>query len=173
MFGRAITVGAGLLIVLGSTGAAEPLAYGKWTLASGEDAATFTAVAALWQNSVNSIKDEYASKDVIPQLVFRCRPGDPTVIASIDWGRFISSFTTELGFTVDAGKRKWRKWSVDRSEKITISPSAVDTQLLLDQLRDGTQLEVRISPYSEGPVNAHFDLGSFDQAVEELRANCQ
>ena len=66
----------------------------------------------------------------------------------------------------------WRKWGVDRSEKITTSPSADDSQRLIDELTGGNEVEVEISPYSEGPVTALFDLAAFDDALTKLLARC-
>ena len=77
---------------------------GRWTLEVGEDPSSYEVVASLQQPAANTIKDEYATKDVTPQLSLRCAPGDPTVTARIDWQRFISSFNIEVGFKVDGGK---------------------------------------------------------------------
>jgi hypothetical protein len=166
-------LGAAAVLAVGTAGADEQQHFGNWTVATFEDAETYEVVSALWQDSANSIKDEYARKDVVPRLSFRCRPGEPTVIARIGWGRFISSFNTELGFKVDDGKRKWLKWGVDRSEQTTISPSAADTQTLLELVANGAKLVVEISPYSEGPVNAAFELDGIGSALEALQASCQ
>ena len=119
----------------------------------------------------NSIKDESWSKDVVPRMQFSCAPGGE-IIASIDWQRFISSFSTEVGFKVDGGKFTWLKWKVDGSEKVTISPSASDTQKLLDAIGAGSELLVDVTPYSEGPVTVTFDLGGLTAALETLRTHC-
>ena len=114
---------AGLLIAWTTATYAED----AWLHESGDD-------EVLYQDGGNTIKDEYATKDVTPRLEFRCTPGDAAVIARIDWQRFISSFSTEVGFKVDDGKFTWLKWKVDGSEKITYSPSPDDTQKLVDVL---------------------------------------
>ena len=137
-----------------------------WTQESGE-------YEVLFQQGGNTIKDEYATKDVTPRLEFRCAQGDPNVIARIDWQRFISSFSTEVGFKVDDGKFAWLKWKVDGSEKITYSPSPDDTQQLIDALTGGGQLLVDVTPYSEGPVTVTFELAGLAEAIETLRASCQ
>lgn len=127
----------------------------------------------LYQDGGNTIKDESAANDVTPRLEFRCVPGDPAVIARIDWRRFISSFSTEVGFKVDDGKFKWLKWKVDGSEKITYSPSPDDTRQLLDALAGGSQLLVDVTPYSEGPVTVTFELAGLAEALEKLGARCR
>jgi hypothetical protein len=124
------------------------------------------------QDAGNTIKDESWSKEVTPRMQFACAGGGE-IIASIDWQRFISSFNTEVGFKVDGGKFTWLKWKVDSSERITISPSASDTQKLLDALDDGSELLVDVTPYSESPVTVTFDLNGFGDSLVQLSATCQ
>ena len=123
------------------------------------------------QDGGNTIKDESWTKDVTPRMQFTCAAGGE-IIASIDWQRFISSFNTEVGFKVDGGKFTWLKWKVDSSEKVTISPSASDTEKLLDALGDGSELLVDVTPYSESPVTVTFVLSGLAGAIETLRSAC-
>lgn len=144
-----------------------------WVPETGKDPSTFEAVATLHQDSATTIKDERATKDVTPRLQFSCTPGDPAIIASIDWKRFISSFSTEAGFKVDGGRFTWLKWKVDRTEQVTTSPSAADSQKLIGLLKSGRELVIEISPYSEGPVTARYDLTGFADAINELIDGCR
>lgn len=144
----------------------------SWVLTLGEDSSSYEVVALLQQDSANTIKDEYATKDVVPQLMLRCVPGDPTITARIDWQRFISSFNTEVGFKVDDGKTLWLKWGVDRSNKITVSPSADDSRSLVKHLQEGKSLRVEVSPYSEPPVAAEYDLTGFAKGLKALLKEC-
>ena len=128
---------------------------------------------SMHQEGGNSIKDETATKDVTPRLEFRCDPMDQSVTARIDWKRFISSFSTEVGFKVDGGKFTWLKWKVDGSEKVTLSPSASDTQKLIESIGEGSELLVDITPYSEGPVTVTYDVSGLAAALEKLRSSCQ
>jgi invasion associated locus B (IalB) protein len=163
-----------LLTTLAAGVAAETAgAENRWILETGQDPSTFETVAVLRQDSATTIKDERATRDVTPSLEFRCKPGDPSVIASIDWRRFISSFSTEAGFKVDGGRFTWLKWKVDRTEKRTSSPSAADSQKLIELLKSGHELLVEISPYSEGPVTTQFDLTGFAEAIDKLSASCR
>lgn len=142
-----------------------------WNIEAGEG--EFGAVATLSQDAANTIKDESFSKDVTPRLSFSCSQGDTAVLASIDWRRFISSFSTEIGIKVDDGKFTWVKWKMDGSEKVTISPSADDTKKLVELLSSGERLRVEISPYSEGPVEVQFDLNGLAVGLIELEKTCQ
>jgi len=65
------------------------------------------------------------------------------------------------------------KWKVDSSEKITISPSAADSQRLMDLLGNGKELLVDISPYSAAPVQAYFDISTLSTELSSLTVNCQ
>ncbi len=138
-----------------------------------EDPSSYAVIASLQQDSANTIKDEYASKEVKPQLAFRCVPGNAEITARIDWRRFISSFNTEVGFKVDGGKFLWLKWGVDQSNRITLSKAASDSQMLIDHLAGGSELLVEVSPYSEPPVTVQYDLAGLSQALEALRMECQ
>jgi type VI secretion system protein VasI len=146
---------------------------GSWIISVGEDPSSYAVVTSLQQDSATTIKDEYATKDVRPQLAFRCSPGNEEITAQIDWRRFISSFNTEVGFRVDGSKTLWLKWGVDQSNSITRSKSATDSQSLIDRLVGGSELLVEVSPYSESPVTVHFDLAGFSQALDALRVECQ
>jgi hypothetical protein len=145
---------------------------GSWALTIGEDPSSYEVVASLQQDSANTIKDEYATKDVVPQLMLRCAPGDPTITARIDWQRFISSFNTEVGFKVDDGKTLWLKWGVDRSNKITLSPSADDSRNLIEHLKEGKSLQVEVAPYSEPPVTVDYNLTGLARGLEALLKEC-
>lgn len=141
------------------------LAAGQWTAATSE-------VESIAQDAGNTIKDEYARNDVTPRMELRCTPGDPTVTARIDWGRFISAFSTEVGFKIDDGKFMWLKWKVDGSERVTYSPSGEDTAKLIEAMTAGATLTVDVSPYSEGPVVVTYDLAGFPAELEALRNRC-
>ena len=153
----------GIAILLFTTAC---MAAGQWQPASGE-------VESISQLAGNTIKDETAQNDVTPRLEFRCTPGDPTVTARVDWGRFISSFSTEVGFKVDDGRFMLLKWNVDSSEKVTYSPSADDSARLIEAMRAGRTLTVDVTPYSEGPVVVTYDLAGFADSLEALRATCE
>ena len=168
-----ILVSSGLFLAASVGNAQTTELDGKWVLAVGEDAASYEVVASLQQESANTIKDEYATKDINPQLAFRCAPGNPEISVRIDWRRFISSFNTEVGFKADDGKTLWQKWGVDQSNKITLSKSAADSQSLVDYLSGGSSLLVEVSPYSEPPVTVEYDLAGLPAALEALRAECQ
>ena len=142
------------------------VSYAEWVFESGE-------YETLLQDSRTAIKDEYATRDVVPRLEFRCTQGDATVIARIDWRRFISSFSTEVGFKVGDAGFTWLKWKVDGSEKVTYSPSGDDTAKLIGLLGHAGELIVEVSPYSEGPVTVSYDLAGLDQALEDLRERCR
>ena len=144
-----------------------------WSVEMADDPSGYGEIVLLYQDAGNTIKDEYATKDVTPRLSFGCVPGDPSITARIDWQRFISSFSTEVGFKVDDGRFTWLKWKVDGSEKVTISPSADDSGKLLEMMSAGERLKVEITPYSEGPVEVEFMLRGFGKALESLQGRCR
>lgn len=141
-----------------------------WTL--GVDDSGYDAREMMYQASAVAIADEYATKEVNPVLSFGCvAGGDGTITATIDWQRFISSFSTEAGFSVDEGKAAWLKLAVDSSNKQTLA-NAADTAALLSQLEGGKRLTVEIAPYSEPSVFVHFDIENFAAALARLKEAC-
>lgn len=141
---------------------------GHWTEGV-DDADSSAVIHTLSQVSVDSIPDEYAAKDVQPELQFRCSGGDLTF--RIDWGRFISSFNTEVGFRVDGGGATWLKLGVDASNKLTVAKAA-DTAKLIDKLGDGSVLNVEVAPYSEPSVFVSFNVSTLADALQTLEADC-
>ena len=126
--------------------------------------------AALVQDSLDTIKDASWTSDVRPQMAFVCDAGG--IAARIDWQRFISSFSTEVGFKVDGGKFTWQKWKVDGSEAVTYSAAGAETDKLIETLTAGESLLVEITPYSEGPVEARFVLTGLGEGLAALRDSC-
>lgn len=160
----------------------------KWLLAGLATAATGASLAGDdWQTEADAsgdapllsqaaaipVRDEAATGAVTPVLFFTCGSGENAVIAGIDWQRFISSFSTEVGFKVDGGTFTWMKWKVDDSENVTLSPSAADTARLAALMASGGRLLVEVSPYSEAPVSTEFDLTGFTGALEALQERCR
>ena len=139
----------------------------RWALTVDED--SYDGRQLLSQTSLDSIPDEYASKDVTPVLSFFC--SDDAVAMRIDWRRFISSFSTEAGFSVDGRDATWLKLGVDASNKMTLA-NAADTSSLLESIGDGSELKVEIAPYSEPPVSVSFDLATLPAKLKELRKTC-
>jgi len=50
---------------------------------------------------------------------------------------------------------------VDQSNKITLSPSADDSQKLIDLALGGRKLVVEVTPYSASPATVEYDLAEF------------
>ncbi len=145
-----------------------------WQIEKTTDPASYQAVVLIAQAAEGTIKDEYATKDVRPRLELRCVPGpEPALRARIDWGRFISSFNTEVAFAVDDRDSLGLTMGVDRSNRITSTKAAADDDALLSYLDGGKRLAVTVTPYSEVPVTVHFDLAGFAAGLGNLRDACR
>lgn len=148
-------------------------AAADWNVSTGTDPASYQAVTVLSQAAAGTIPDEYRSKEVRPVLEFRCVPGgNGPVRTRIDWGRFISSFNTEVIFAVDGRDPVTLTLGVDRSNKITSTKVEAEDDALLGYLDGGSTLTVTVTPYSEVPVSVDFDLAGFGEGLDELRAAC-
>jgi len=142
----------------------------RWSVASVDGGSEI--VLAL--GSTDGILDESGRETVYPSLELHCAPGGPDAIGiRIDWRRYISSFNTEVGFKAGDGKRNWLKLGVDASNRVTLAKAGADSGRLLDLFATGGPLSVEVTPYSEGPVTARFDLAGFADALDELRAACR
>jgi len=162
-----------LAIATALAAAAALPAAADWGVSTGTDAASYQAVSVLTQPAIGTIPDEYRSKEVRPVLEFRCVPGGGGPIRTrIDWGRFISSFNTEVIFTVDDRDPVTLKLGVDRSNKITSTKVEADDDALLDYLDGGETLAVTVTPYSEVPVSVEFALEGFGDGLDGLRTAC-
>ncbi|MEQ9563977.1 MAG: hypothetical protein RLN69_15765 [Woeseiaceae bacterium] len=168
---RTITVAA--LLSCSSAAFAADLAD-HWTLASGRDEQSWEDVVMLSVESQNEIADEYATKNVHPQLAFQCvGGGDGTVSARVDWRRFISSFNTEVGFKADDRELLLVNWGVDKSNKITMPRGKKDGDDFIDYLKGASKLQVEVIPYSESLITVSFDISGIDDALQSLIAECR
>jgi len=151
--------------------ALSPAAAGDgWSVTSADGGSEI--VLAL--GSTDGILDESGRETVYPSLELHCVPGTPDAIGiRVDWGRFISSFNTEVGFKAGDGKRNWLKLGVDASNRVTLAKAGADTDKLLDLFTTGGPLSVEVAPYSEAPVTVRFDLAGYADALDELRAACR
>ena len=149
-------------------------AAAEWQVAKTTDATSYQTVTVLGQDAEDTIKDEYATKDVRPRLEFRCMPGgDGAVRARLDWRRFISSFNTPVEFAVDERDAVTIRMGVDRTNEITSTKAAADDDALLGYLDGGASLAVTVTPYSEVPVTVRFDLAGFAAKLDDLRKACR
>lgn len=145
----------------------------NWILAVGQDARSYETVASLTQDSADPVPDEYARKEVRPQLSFRCVPGSGAgTSVRVDWRRFISSFNTEVGFKVDDKELLLVNWGVDKSNKVTMPRGAADSSELIDYLRGGLKLQVEVIPYSASLITVRYDISGIDAALARLEAEC-
>lgn len=148
------------------------LSVAAWAAAENSWAPDTPEGLSISRDADGTIKDESYATDVVPRMAFVCIGGGE-IRAQIDWQRFISSFSTEVGFKVDGGSFTWFKWKVDSSEKLTQSPSADDTRKLVAAIGAGGRLTVEVTPYSEGPVSVDFDLTGLAAALDTLRSRCR
>lgn len=159
-----------LVAVLACAPAGLAAASEAWVYVDHRDEPGNEHLVFIAQTADEAIPDESRRSEVTPEIHVRCEQAG--LIVRIDWGRFISSFNTELGFRVDDGKRSWRKWKVDSSNRETFSPSHQDSTTLIDLLRNGERLNVEVTPYSEAPLEVNFSLAGFSEQVDRLIGNC-
>ncbi|NNE61903.1 MAG: hypothetical protein HKN35_13490, partial [Woeseia sp.] len=104
---------------------------------------------------------------------FYCTPGSASAVSvRINWLRFISSFNTEVTFLADDQEPLTLKLGVDRSNKVTATRAAEDDKAIIAALSGQQMLLIRVTPYSEAPVEVKFDLDELDAGLAKLRQAC-
>jgi len=145
-----------------------------WSLASYVDDNSGETITWLQQQSLDAIRDESGKETIYPLIGFECVPGsEPNIRLRIDWRRFISSFSTEVGFQADDGKTVWLKFAVDSTNNVTVSRSRADVRKLLQLLSNAKTVKLEIAPYSEPSIFANFDTSTFNSALDTLNEICE
>ncbi len=168
-----IRVSATVSLLLGMVFVQIAAADEFWSLTNYKDENSGEAIVALRQESSDSIPDVSGKEEIEPLLEFRCVAGGGEAIQfRVNWRRFISSFNTEVGFRADGGKTMWLKLGVDASNEITFSSSTADVEKLIEKFSAGEIMELDIAPYSEAAVLVHFNISTFESALESLKQSC-
>lgn len=144
---------------------------GGWTLGVDEDA--WPEAVVLARSAGETVRNENGTKDVRPVLELRCTPPGGSPELSVDWGRFISSFGTEIGLSVDGGEQAWFDVKVDDSNRITRTDRPADVEAMLAMLEAGDTLAIEVPPYAGEPITVTFGIDGYAAAAAEFEARCR
>ena len=100
-------------------------------------------------------------------LVLRCKSEKNEVY--INWNDYLGSeaqVLTRLG----SEQAKRQKWSLSTDAKATFYPG--DDREFMIALLDVDRLVAQVTPYSESPTTAIFDVRGLDNAIVPLRTAC-
>lgn len=144
---------------------------GGWTLGVDEDA--WPEALVLARPAGETVRDENGTEDVRPVLELRCTPPGGPLELGVDWGRFISSFGTEIGVSVDGGEQAWFDVRVDESNRVTRTDRPADVEAIMAMLEAGDTLAVEVPPYAGAPITVTFGLDGYAAAAREFEARCE
>ncbi|EID0034502.1 hypothetical protein LA064_004677 [Vibrio alginolyticus] len=107
-------------------------------------------------------------KKVKPSLYVRCAENKTSIF--IDWGLYLGLDETRLLTRFDKEKAKTSTWSISTDNKaIFVRGSDIK---YAKKLMQHEQLLTQITPYSESPVMATFDVSGLSEAIKPLRKAC-
>jgi type VI secretion system protein VasI len=101
-------------------------------------------------------------------LVVRC--AKKTTDLYINWASFLGSESTFVTHRVGKDKAVRQSWVVSTDHKSSFYPgSPVST---LKKMIDTNSFVVNVTPYSESPVTATFDISGASEALSDVRKGC-
>lgn len=145
----------------------------SWSIKISDNTSLNNKAVTLVQISNIAVRDERGSKDVHPVLEFYCEYNNPDIYSEINWHRFISSFNnTEIGVSVDDMKTDWISIKVDKNNNITRLDSSQKSNSFIKKLLSGSELKIKVEPYSEPLIYSQFNLDTLKTNLNELTLLC-
>ena len=136
---------------------------GKWITKTNTDPLTDKSVfIALLE--AESGKGSYG--DTVSLLV-RCQ--DNTTEAYINWNTFLGSEGIRVTSRIDKNPAKTSRWDISTDHKASFMPGAATT---LKGFIGATSFVANLTPYSESPITAVFDITGAESALEDISKGC-
>ena len=102
------------------------------------------------------------------RLILRCKQGEAEVY--INWANYLGSDATPVLTRLGEAKAETRRWPLSTDHRATFYPG--DDAGFIRQLLSVERLVAQVTPYSESPVTAVFDLRGLNNAITPLKATC-
>lgn len=102
-----------------------------------------------------------------PSLVLRCDGGKLSLY--VDWGTFINNKSHTVIYRVDKNKAISEKSRISNDKTATFASSPVP---IVQQMKPGSKLIVRTTPYSESTITGVFNLSGFTAAITPIEEQC-
>lgn len=103
-----------------------------------------------------------------PTLVLRCRDNRTEVY--INWSDYLGSENPIVSYRTGDDEMKRRRWNLSTDNRATFFPGS-DIQLIRE-LAQADRFVARVTPYSESPVTAVFELEGLAEHIGKLQAAC-
>ena len=101
------------------------------------------------------------------RLFVRCQ--DNTTEAYINWKTFLGSDGIRVTSRIDKNPAKTSTWDISTDHKASFMPNAAAT---LKNFIGATSFVANLTPYSESPITAVFDITGAESALEDISKGC-
>jgi hypothetical protein len=102
------------------------------------------------------------------QLVLLCQRGKPR--AYVTTGRYLGANVTTVVTRIGGAKAETKEWPLSMNQKAAFYPG--DAGPFIKKLLAANRLVVQVSPLSENPTTAVFDMTELPSVVAPLRQTC-
>jgi type VI secretion system protein VasI len=103
----------------------------------------------------------------LPSLIFRCK--DKLQDIYVSWGVFISTESTTVTTRIRTEEAFAAKWSVSTDHTATFYPYSVE---MIRNLRPGGRLVLQVTPHSDSPITAIFNVDGLDETLKGVKNDC-
>lgn len=139
---------------------------GKWLVSESRSPIDDSITVTLMLDSANTIRTPYQT-NISPIMVLRC--SENTTNAYVNWDMFLGMDSTRVLTRMDKEKAKTRSWSLSTDNKAIFAPKNI---AFIKSMFGHEQILIQLTPYSESPKMATFDIGGLEEAIKPLRKAC-
>lgn len=100
-------------------------------------------------------------------LMVRCQ--NNTTEAYINWNTFLGSDDISVTSRIDKNTAKTSTWSISTDHKASFMPNAATT---LKGFYGATSYVANLTPYSESPITAIFNISGAEEALSDVNKGC-
>lgn len=136
---------------------------GKWITKTNTDPLTDKSVFIAYLEA-ESGKGSYG--DTV-RLLVRCQNNKTE--AYINWNSFLGTDGVRVTSRIDKNPAKTSTWDISTDHKASFMPSAAST---LKGFIGATSFVANLTPYSESPITAVFDITGAESAFEDISNGC-
>jgi type VI secretion system protein VasI len=101
-------------------------------------------------------------------MTVRCKNGKTE--AYVNWATFLGSDSITVTSRIDKAQAEKAYWNISTDHKASFMPSPVPT---LKKMTGGTTYAVNLTPFSESPITAIFDIAGAEEAFKDIRRDCK
>lgn len=139
-------------------------AEGKWRTTTDKDPLTDKSVHYAMLDA-NEGRGRFGE---VIGLVVRCKAGRTE--AYINWKTFLGSDELNVTSRIDKAPASSSYWGISTDHKASFMPQQVAT---LKRFEGASSYVVNLTPYSESPITAIFDITGANEAFKDIRLDCK